>query len=133
MPGTIIERVAERAVKIARERNVEMVGWAAVTKHVGILTIGRLPDSSPAAGADLIVEHSVVDVPVGDPAGTMATMPIATIVTARRTARVIGIALALDAPTAAGAARALSDALARCAPAAGAARRHPLCAQPRLR
>lgn len=117
MPGAIIERIAERATEIARDRGVQMVGWAALTKHVGILAIGRLPANSPAAAADLVIEHCVIDLPVGDPASANGWMPIATLVTSVAQPRVLGLSMAEEAPTAAGTALALAEALKRLSPA----------------
>lgn len=116
MPGAIIERITERAVEIALERAVPMVGWAALTKHIGILATGRLPANSPAATADLVIEHCVVDLPVGDTASTTGRMPIATLVTGVAEARVLGISLTEETPSADGTARALAQALKRLTP-----------------
>lgn len=117
MPGAIIERIGERAAEIARDRGVPMVGWAALTKHVGILATGRLPANSPAAAADLVIEHSVIDLPVGDPASATGCMPMATLVTSVAQARVLGLSMAEEAPSAAGTALALAEALKRLSPA----------------
>ena len=117
MPGAIIERIGERAAEIARDRGVTMVGWAALTKHVGILATGRLPANSPAAAADLVIEHSVIDLPVGDPTSATGWMPIATLVTSVAQPRVLGLSMAEEAPSAAGTALALAEALNRLSPA----------------
>lgn len=120
MPGAVIEHIGARAVEIARERSVPMVGWAPLTRHIGILATGRLPSDSPAAAADLVIEHCVIDLPVGDPATMTGRMPIATLVTNVEQARVLGLSLVEETPTAEGTARALAEALKRLTPTAGA-------------
>ncbi len=113
LPGAIMERIAERAMEIARELTVRMPGQAAVIKHIAIGTTGRLPDVLPAAGAVLVIEHSVVDVGVVKNHGGRGMMPIATIVTRVAEPAILGIEMSLERPSVASVVAALGEAIAR--------------------
>ena len=110
-PDGPLERAIDHAFALARSRGVDMPARVTVTKHLRIARAGRMPIGTWADGAAVVVEHCVVDLPVGGSSGK-PLMPLATLVLHTRTATVLGLALTDGAPSAHTTARAIADAMA---------------------
>lgn len=109
-PNANVASVAAHAITLAKAAGVEMPSTNSVRKIVEMKRVGRVAPNSPAAGADLVVATCAVDIAVTR-TGEPPTMPVATIIIhTSPSARVLGLALSLDAsaPTAA---RAIADTL----------------------
>lgn len=111
LPDAAHEDVARLASEIAKKQSVEMPVFSTIRQFVRRQRRGRLPSSSPAVRAHLVVEHCAINVGVkGDDGG--AYIPVATICTSVGDAKARAVRLSLECPTAAITAAVIADALA---------------------
>jgi len=95
-PDDIVERIVERAHTLAQQKGLELPSATPLRRAVKKALGARLPANSFAVGADFVVDHIAVDLPVQT--GEGATMPIATIVIDVARAAVVGLELRTLAP-----------------------------------
>lgn len=117
LPDNRIQRVIERANEIAAKRGVKMPSWNAMRKRVKEELGPRLPPNSFAGGADIIVDHVAVDMPVLFNDGNVA-MPVAAIVVHVANAAVLGAYISKETPSFGAVAFALKEAFEAGIPAA---------------
>jgi len=95
LPGASLTRLGERALAIAAGRKVAMPSLDAVRSNLKRRLEHRIPPNSYAIGADFVVEHCTVGLPVDDGSGG-AVMPIATLVIDVGAHEVRGVVLAVS-------------------------------------
>lgn len=106
------EDVARLAMTIGQRRAVSMPIFSTVRQYVRRQRRARLPSSSPAFGADLVVEHTALNVGVIGPGGA-AYRPIATICSSVHDATCRSVWLSRDSASASVAAKAILEALSK--------------------
>lgn len=120
-PADPVYLVAERAITRGEEAGINMPSHRTVGRLVERLRGGRVPPTSAAAGADIVVATCAIDLPVLNGATPEITMPIATFaIHATATPATLGLALSMKADDMHASARSLQEAFSgRSAIAAG--------------
>lgn len=108
LTGASLTRLGERALAIASERGVAMPGVDAIRANLKRKLEHRIPPRSYAAGADFVIEHCAVSLPVDDGSGR-AVMPIATLLMDVGAREVLAVVLKVSGPDAASVALAVAE------------------------
>lgn len=108
LPGASLARLGERALAIAGARQVAMPSLDAIRANLKRRLEHRIPANSYAVGADFVVEHCAVGLPVNDGSGR-AVMPVATLVIDVGVKEVRGVVLTVSRASAASVAFALVE------------------------
>ncbi|MET3762751.1 hypothetical protein [Sphingomonas sp. UYEF23] len=107
-PEAVTEEVVRVAVRIAAQRDIAMPSLVTMRTRVKELRAVAEP-STFGAGADLVVDHCAIAIPVTAP-GIAVTMPVAALVIDVASRRIVGVSLSIDGPDARHTARALLSA-----------------------
>lgn len=109
MPGSAPEEIVEAAIENGARDDVELPGAERIRRYVIANSAPRLPAEITALG-DIIVEHTVLDLPIAF-GGDVTSRPTATMIFDTSDATLCGLTLSQGKPTIADIARAMLQCL----------------------